>query len=96
MPSNTITRTYIMKKTILATLTLLAPLMFAQVTMANDQQAAAPSVQSTASQEMTKSEIMETAEDYQVSQTERHQPRRSALFAQILDVAAKQSTLAGL
>lgn len=88
-------RRYIMKKTIFATLTILAPLMFSHVVMANEKQPeTAPSIQAATSQELTNNDIMETAANYQIAQIETHQPRRSALFAQILDVVTQGSSLA--
>lgn len=85
-----------MKKTTLAIITILAPLMFAQTALANDKQAEAssPLQSTTAVQTLTKNDILQTTQNYQLVQTDHHQPRRSALFAQILDTAAQRATLA--
>jgi hypothetical protein len=84
-----------MKKTILATLTILAPLMFAQAAFANDKQVeVTASLPTATSPSITKSDILDTTQDYLVAQTDILQPYRSALFAHILDVAAQRATLA--
>ena len=48
----------------------------------------------TSAQEITKEAVVAAAEDYQIEDFERAQPRRSALFLHILDSVVKGSTLA--
>ncbi|PWQ95477.1 hypothetical protein [Leucothrix pacifica] len=84
-----------MNNTFFASIIILAPLMFGQAALANSQAATAPHTeQQLITQEMTKADILETAQGYQVAHSERAQPRRSALFAQILDTVAQSSTMA--
>lgn len=84
-----------MIKTLFASFIMLAPLMFAQAALASDTQATATqATQSSSAQGVSNSDILAMTQDYQHAQDDCHQPRRSALFAQILDAAAQRSTLA--
>ena len=83
-----------MNKKIFASVIILAPLMFAQIALADTEQLVTPHSSQQTSQALTKSDILDATQGYVLEQSERPQARRSALFAQIMDAKLKRSTLA--
>ena len=83
-----------MNNTILASLVILAPLMFGQIAFADNEQSAKSQSSQQLNQEITKSTLLAATQDYVLETVERPRARRSALFANVLDSMAKNATLA--
>ena len=83
-----------MNNTILASLVILAPLMFGQMAFADSEQSATQQSSQQLNQELTKSALLAATQDYVLKKVERPRSRRSALFANVLDSMAKNATLA--
>ena len=83
-----------MNNTILASLVILAPLMFGQMAFADNEQSVTQQSNQQLSQEVTQSTLLDATQDYVLETVERPRSRRSALFANVLDSMAKNATLA--
>ena len=83
-----------MNNTILASLVILAPLTFGQMAFADNEQSAPQQPSQQLNQQVTKSNILASTQDYVLETVEHPRARRSALFANVLDSMAKNATLA--
>ena len=71
-----------MNKTLLASSAILSLTLFCQAAFADN------------SKQISKEDLAAIAQDYLLEYSEQAQPRRSALFAHILDTLTQQSTMA--
>ena len=79
---------------LISSLTLLVPLFFTQATFANTKQPAPTPHSQQARQALTKIDVLDSNQGYELESIVANQPRRSPLFAHILDAVAKSVSLA--
>ena len=79
---------------LIASLTLIAPLCFTPAAFANTAQPAPTPHSQQARQALTKIDVLDSNQGYELESIVANQPRRSPLFAHILDTVAKSVSLA--